>query len=116
MASWNMVSGFGDVDAQGAVLVIAGLIVFALIIVPLLLFGVELIIVGCVLAGSLFGRVVLGRPWLVEARTVSGSPPVRVLEWKIVGWQRSHAHIQQVASELAAGRDPGALQQSSLVA
>jgi hypothetical protein len=106
--------GVADVDLQSAVLVVLGLVVFALVVVPLVLFGVELVIVGCLLAASLFGRIVLGRPWLVEARTLSGVSQPRVLEWKIAGWKRSRTHIRQIASELAAGNDPGSLKQSAL--
>lgn len=111
---WKALNGVADVDLESAVLLVLGLIVFALVIVPLVLFGVELVIVGCLLAASLFGRIVLGRPWLVEARTVTGLSRPRVLEWKVAGWKRSRTHIRQIASELAAGNDPGSLEPPSL--
>jgi hypothetical protein len=88
---------------EGAVLIIAGVLVVALVLVPVLLFGIELIIVGCVLAPSLAGRILFGRPWTIEARIVRPAGSERQLEWSVPGWRRSGKIIGGIAQELAAG-------------
>jgi hypothetical protein len=91
---------------EGAVLIIAGVLVLALVLVPVLLFGIELIIVGCVLAAGLAGRILLGRPWTIEARIVRPAGSGRQLEWSVPGWRHSGKVIGEIAYELAAGREP----------
>jgi hypothetical protein len=78
----------------------------ALILIPLLFFGVELIIVGVLLAAGLVGRVVLRRPWVIEATSVDSATSGRQLEWRVSGWRKSSELIDKVASDLAAGREP----------
>jgi hypothetical protein len=93
----------------GAVLILVGVLIIALVLVPLLLFGIEFIVVGCVLAASLAGRVVLGRPWTVEARTLGPAGSERHLEWSVPGWRRSGKVIDAIAKDLTAGREPDPL-------
>lgn len=93
-------------DSAGGVLVIVGLIALVLIVVPLLLFGIELVIVGSLLAASLLGRVLLRRPWVVQAKVLAPPGTERVLEWEVAGWRRSHRLIDEVVSDLRAGRNP----------
>jgi hypothetical protein len=78
-------------------------VALALVLIPLLLFGVELVIVGCLLAAGILARLLLGRPWLIEAQLIDGA---RILEWQVSGWRRSQRLIEQVASDLEAGREP----------
>lgn len=97
--------GLGGVDLrEGTVIVLA--VVAALILVPLLFFGVELLILGAVLAVGLLSRVFLRKPWMVEARSSDPLTSARQLEWHVSGWRRSGKLIDQVASDLAAGREP----------
>lgn len=97
-------------DSLGsAVLILLGVIIVALVLVPLLLFGIELIVVGCVLAASVAGRVLLGRPWTVEARTLGPAGSDRSLEWSVPGWRRSGKVIDAIAEDLTAGREPDPL-------
>ena len=107
LASGNFPGGdwAGD-GVENAVLVVVGVLIVALVLVPLLLFGIELIVVGCVLAASLAGRVVLGRPWTVEARTLGPPGSERHLEWSVPGWRRSGKVIDAIAEDLTAGREP----------
>jgi hypothetical protein len=91
---------------EGIAVLIAGVLVLALALVPVLLFGIELIIVGCVLAAGLAGRILLGRPWTIEARIVRPVGSERQLEWSVSGWHRSGRVIAEVAAALAAGREP----------
>jgi hypothetical protein len=92
----------GDVEAVVAVVVAVVLIVF--VIIPLLLFGVELVVVGGALAASIISRMLLGRPWTVEAERVGGRR--EVLSWSVSGWRRSDRAIDEIAQALAAGSRP----------
>jgi hypothetical protein len=97
--------GLGGVDlSEGAVVVLA--VASALILIPLLFFGVELLILGAFLAAGLVSRVFLRSPWLVEARSSDPLTSGRQLEWRVIGWRRSGKLIDQVVTDLAAGREP----------
>ena len=98
--------GVGDVDFAEAGLVVVAALAAVLILIPLVFFGVELIILGALLAAGVLGRVLLRQPWVIEARSSDPLTPGRQLEWRVVGWRRSHKLIDQVASDLAAGREP----------
>jgi hypothetical protein len=106
LASGSFPGGDWAGGLEEAALILVGVIVIALVLVPVLLFGVELIVVGCVLAASLAGRVLLGRPWTVEARSLGSAGSERQLEWSVPGWRRSGKVIGEIARELAAGREP----------
>jgi hypothetical protein len=98
--------GVGGVDFQGGALVVVAALVAALILIPLLFFGVELIILGALLAAGVVSRVLLRQPWVIEARSSDPLTSVRQLEWRVIGWRKSRRLIDQVVSELAAGREP----------
>ncbi len=93
-------------DFQGGALVVVGALAVLLILIPLLFFGLELIVLGALLAAGVAARVVLRQPWLIEARSSDPLTPGRLLEWRVVGWRKSHNLIEQVVSDLAAGREP----------
>ena len=90
-----------DVDLGEAVLVLALAVAAILILVPLFLFGIELIVLGWALASGLIGRVVLHRPWVVEARPAGR--PEQAQRWAAVGWRRSTKLMDEIAANLAAG-------------
>ena len=98
--------GVGNVDFADGGLVVVAALAAALILIPLLFFGVELISLGALLAAGVLGRVLLRQPWVIEARSSDPLTPGRQLEWRVVGWWKSHRLIDQVASDLAAGREP----------
>jgi hypothetical protein len=94
-----------------ALLVIGVLAVFVLI--PLLLFGVELIAVGAVVATGILGRVLLGRPWTIEARNRHTGES---RTWQVSGWRQSAATIGEISASLAAGGQlPTARQSETLL-
>ena len=100
--------GIGGVDfGQGGLVVVAALAA-ALILIPLLFFGIELIVLGALLAAGVVSRVVLRQPWVIEATSSDPLTSGRHLEWRVIGWRNSNALIDQVASDLAAGREPPA--------
>jgi hypothetical protein len=91
-------------DLATGLVILVGAVVVAVILIPLLLFGIELILLGFVVAAAILGRSLLGRPWIVQARPVSDAAPA--LSWNVTGWRRSARVIDEVATALAAGRDP----------
>jgi hypothetical protein len=96
------IGSWGDLEATIAVVIALVLLVF--VIIPLLLFGVELIIVGVAVAASIIGRLLLGRPWIVQAQSIGRTREVRT--WRVSGWRRSRQVIAEIAQGLAAGSDP----------
>ena len=86
--------------------VIAALVVgiaLVLFVVPALIFLLELVLVLALVCLGAAGRVLLGRPWTVEARRVAGD---EVLEWRVRGWRASDAKVGEVADLLEAGMTP----------
>jgi hypothetical protein len=96
----------GDVPVIGIIAVIASLIglvlLLALVIVPLLVAIAEIALVLLLAALSLPLRVLLRRPWLVEAHHPDG----RALRWRVVGWRASTELRQQAQELLDAGVVP----------
>jgi hypothetical protein len=104
---WNLpVPDVGGADLGEWLLVVVGIVAVILILIPLLFFGVELIVVGALLAAGLVSRVVLRRPWVVVAQSSDAVASGRRLEWQVQGWRRSGELIEQIASDLSAGREP----------
>ncbi len=100
------VPDLGGIDDLGAAIVILGaIVVIAIVVVPLLLFGIELILLGLLVATGILGRVILGRPWLVQASPTNGD--AEALHWQVTGWRHSSNLIDEVASSLEAGLNPG---------
>jgi hypothetical protein len=100
--------GVGGVDIQGGALVVVAALAAALVVIPLLFFGVELIILGVLLAAGVVSRVFRRQPWVIEATSSDPLTSGRQLEWRVVGWRKSLKLIDQVVSDLAAGREPPA--------
>lgn len=97
---------FGSVDLGEELLLAAAIVAFVLIVVPILFFGIELIILGALLAAGVIARTVLRQPWMIEARSTGPLTSARRLEWSVRGWRNSGRLIDQVASDLSAGREP----------
>jgi hypothetical protein len=96
---------------ESAELDVAGWVVFAalaavVMLIAVLVFGVELLILAILLAAGVAGRVLLGQPWLIEARPIDAVRAGRQLEWRIIGWQDSSEFIDRVVSDLTAEREP----------
>jgi hypothetical protein len=78
------------------VLVLVGVFVF--LVIPLIVFTLELLVVLLVVALAALGRVLLGRPWTVEAR--SGDD---VRTYAVKGWRASAEKVDEVATSLERG-------------
>ena len=96
----------GNVDLGDGLLLVAAVVAVALILIPILFLGVELIVVGALLAAGVMARILLRQPWIVEARSSDPLTSGRLLEWRVRGWRKSGKLIDQVASDLSAGREP----------
>lgn len=93
--------GLGDDPISLVIGLVIGAVVLLLVvlgILPLLLLILEAILLAGLLVFAVVWRVVLRRPWVVEAR--SGE---HVLTWRVPGWRRSGRVIEQAAMALARG-------------
>ena len=97
--------GPAGLAAVAAVIVVIALFVFVLL--PLIGIAFELaLLIGFILSG-LFGRVVLRRPWTIEA--VSLDDPSRRSAFAVTGWRRSRRALAELAAAIETTGPPAAL-------
>ena len=72
------------------------------VVIPLLVAVAEVAMLVVLAAGILVARVVLRRPWIVEAVRADGFAH----RWDVVGWQASGVACTTVAQQLEAGLAP----------
>lgn len=117
-AGWLPEAVLNGVDSLGGLgFVIGAVVVLALLVLvllPLLGIAFELAIaIGFVLSG-LFGRVVLRRPWTIEA--VSLDAPARRSAFAVTGWRRSRRALAALAATIETTGPPAALPEAESVA
>lgn len=90
----------------GVVLAVAtAVVLLVLFVIPAVILLVEVAVLVFVLAGAVVLSTLLGRPWVVEARTAG--PPEEVRRWKVRGgWRRSQRVVADIAAALQAGAHP----------
>jgi hypothetical protein len=96
----------GD-DIVAALIAIVGLIVFGLLfwflLLPLALLVVDIVVVLILLALAIPARILLRRPWTVEAvRRTQGEAEKRVSA-QVVGWRNALRTRDEIADKLRAG-------------
>lgn len=92
-----------DVDAVVVVLlVLVGLLLLIFVVIPLLVVIVDLVILLLAALLGLVARVVLRRPWVLEAASADGQRH----QWRVVGWRHSGEQCRHIAQMLAAGIVP----------
>lgn len=94
---------FGS-DVAGVAVVIGLVLAIILVIVfgwPLVLIGIDLVWLLLVGIFGTIGRVVLRRPWRVEAR--SGDER---RDWYVQGFRQSGRHRDEIARQLRHGQNP----------
>lgn len=99
---WLDPFGFAD-SLTGLAIAIALVVVVVLLFVwgvPLLLALVDLVLVLLVVAGGTVGRLLLRRPWHIEAVAADG----RRVDRHAVGWRGSREVRDELAAEIAHGR------------
>lgn len=98
---FDPLDGFDFFDSVTVTLVIAGaLLLILFVILPLLGVAAELIVVLAALGFGLFSRLVLRRPWIVEAKPLGGGETRRIA---VRGWRASARAVDEVASRISAG-------------
>ncbi|GIH16410.1 hypothetical protein [Rugosimonospora africana] len=94
----------GD-DILVGIVVIVGLVLFAgvfwWVLLPLLLVVLDAVVVACLLAVAIPARVLLRRPWTVEARCDRTGERYRT---DVVGWRAALRTRDRIAGELRDGR------------
>lgn len=80
------------------------LVLVVIVLLPLLGIALELILLLLLLGSGLVGRVVLRRPWTVEA--VNLEDKERSASYAIKGWNRSGRAIAEIATAIRAAGPP----------
>jgi len=98
----------GSDDLAALVLVIIGLILFGLLfwflLLPLLLLLVDVVVVILLLALAIPVRVLLRRPWTVEAsRRGPDGESTETVSTHVVGWRNALRARDEIADKLRAG-------------
>jgi len=97
--------GLDAIDAFWPALAFALFVLLViLVLLPLLGVALELIALLFVLVSSLFGRVVLRRPWVVTAEKL-GDPEERVA-FAVKGWRDSSEALRELRTTVAAAGPP----------
>lgn len=97
--------GFVDDSLAGfvvSVLAIAALLLLAVFGMPFLLALVDVVLVAVVAVLGVVGRVVLRRPWTVEAVSATGGRH----QVRVVGWRRAGEAVESLAQDIRHGRQP----------
>jgi hypothetical protein len=119
-ASWldpTDVLSIGDDFLAGLVLAVALAAVVALlafVLLPLLGLAFELALLIGLFTSGLFGRIVLGHPWTIEA--ISVDDPQQRVRFAVRGWRRSRTAIGALAETIATTGPPSALPEATPVA
>jgi hypothetical protein len=79
--------------------------VFLLVLLPLLSLVLQIVAVLILLSSGLFGRLVLGRPWIVEAVPVDGDPELRAV-FAVKGWRESGQAVAELRTAITAAGVP----------
>ena len=97
-------AGVGDSlpVAIGVAIAVAVLIFFLL---PLIGIALEIILLLMLLSSGIVGRVLLRRPWTVEA--INLTHPQRSAVFAVKGWRRSSRAINELTTAIAATGLPG---------
>jgi hypothetical protein len=104
---WNMPSLDFDFDdalaLAGAVVAVVVIVMLAVTLVfPLIALTLELIVVVLLFTGGLLGRLLLGRPWRVEARTIGTPRYTRAINAR--GLRGSREAVDELADAIRSGQ------------
>jgi hypothetical protein len=97
--------GADGVDSPVALIAVVGVLaLLVLVVLPLLGVALELVALLFLLGSGLLGRVLLGRPWIVEA-VPEGDPEGRVV-YAVQGWRRSSRALRELRASVASTGQP----------
>jgi len=100
--AWEL--GWGLEPLGGIGFVVLAVVAVVVVCVLLLSIALELLVIALVLGSGLFGRVVLRRPWVIEAVEV-GEPEERVA-FAVVGWRDSGRALDELRTAVASTGPP----------
>jgi hypothetical protein len=106
--------GIGAVDAVGlsdgplfAIAVAVAVVLFIFVLLPLLGVALELIALLLVFSSGVLGRVLLGRPWVIEATNLDDGE--RSVAFEVKGWRGSSRAIERLKASISAAGPPASL-------
>lgn len=97
--------GCGELLGEGVAaiaFVVVLVLVLVFVVLPLLVALAEIAILLLVALAIFLARVLLRRPWVVEAVRPDGE----ALRWDVVGWRASGDACRTIAQHVEAGLDP----------
>lgn len=97
---------FGTIAGEVAALAIVAVLIVAVVVIlafgwPLVLIGIDLVWLLLVGVFGTIGRVVLGRPWRVEAVAADERR-----QWFVRGYRAAGRHRDEIARQLRHGQNP----------
>lgn len=99
--TWGLGAGFDAMTGGPFVLLLVAVVVIFVLVVGI---AFELLAVALLLGGGLVARVVLRRPWVVEAVNVE-NPEERVA-FAVKGWRDSETALRELRAAIAATGPP----------
>lgn len=105
VSAWDFLIDLGLFGIAFAVLCLVAVAVLIVVILPLILLAVEVVGFLALLVAGVGGRVLLGRPWRLEADADAPGPDTR-FTWRVAGWRTSQEAIDEIAAGLRNGRRP----------
>jgi hypothetical protein len=100
-ASWGV--DFGD--SVWASLALAFFVaILVVVLLPLIGLALELILVVLLLGSGLVGRLLLRRPWSIEAQDLGGEQ--RPASYAVKGWGRSGRAVEEIATAIETSAPP----------
>lgn len=113
----DLVDGFWFVDLGdspwASIALAVFLVLLVIVLLPVLGIAFELVLVLLLLGSGLVGRVVLRRPWTVEAESLDGSE--RSASYAVKGWRRSGRAAIEVAKAIEVGGPPERIAEGVLI-
>lgn len=103
----DVFDGFLVLDGSegfGAIGIAIGIAIVLLILFPLLGVALELVVLLLVLVYGIFARVVLRRPWIVDAVVVDDAE--ERVAFAVEGWRDSSAALHELRTAIAAAGPP----------
>jgi len=91
-------------DGWAGVMVAFAAIVLFVILIPVLGVALELIVLFIVLWSGLVGRLLLGHPWVVEARNLDDGE--RSAAYAVKGFRSAGHAVRELSAAIAAGGPP----------
>lgn len=104
----NALDAFSVIDVADSVwagvVLAAALLLIVFVLLPLFGVAFELILLLALLSSGIVGKVVLRRPWTVEAHNIDD--PSRSLSFAVKGWRRSGRASSELAATIEAAGPP----------